>query len=64
MALLKRCWCGRLHPSWKWHDPTHGRIDRDIQDKVEDWFGPDLGVAQRVAIENTLQNRRDRGESI
>lgn len=49
-------------PSWlrrekKWHDPTHGRIDRDIQEDV-DSLGP-MTTAQRVAMENTLQYRRD-----
>lgn len=38
-------------------DPSHGRIDRDIQDQVDEMNPTSLG--QRVAIENTLQNRRD-----
>jgi hypothetical protein len=38
-------------------DPTHGRIDKDIQEKVEDMNPTSLG--QRVAMENTLQNRRN-----
>lgn len=42
-----------------WRDPTHGRIDRDIQEYVDE-MNP-TGVAQRVAIENTLQSKRDRG---
>lgn len=44
----------------KRRDPTHGRIDFDIQDYVEE-MSP-KSVAQRVAIENTLQAKRDRGE--
>lgn len=38
-------------------DPTHGRIDRDIQDQVDEMNPTSLG--QRVAIENTIQDRRD-----
>lgn len=41
-----------------WVDPTHGRIDRDIQEAV-DALGPQ-DVGQRVAMENTRQTRRDR----
>lgn len=44
------------------HDPTHGRIDRDIQEAVDAWGPKSLG--QRVAIENTMQARRDRGEHL
>jgi hypothetical protein len=40
-------------------DPTHGRIDPDIQRYVEEMEPRNLG--QRVAIENTLQRRRDDG---
>lgn len=61
---LVPCWCGDAHPVDFWHDPTHGRIDRDIQDKVQARYGDDLSLAQRVAIEDTIQNRRDRGLSI
>lgn len=57
------CWCGRTHPSSFWHDPTHGRIDRDIQDRVTDVYGLDLPSGQRSAIEITLQERRDKGLS-
>lgn len=39
-------------------DPTHGRIDRDIQTAVDQW-GPG-SLAQRVAVENTMQADRDR----
>lgn len=42
----------------EWHDPTHGRIDRDIQTRVQD-MDP-VSVGQRVAMENTLQDKRDR----
>lgn len=54
------CWCGLPHPATFWHDPTHGRIDRDIQQQVEEQFGPDLDKGQRTAIECTIQNRRNR----
>ena len=43
-------------------DPTHGRIDRDIQ-----WAVYDMGctsIGQIVAIEGTLQAKRDRGEDV
>lgn len=39
-------------------DPTHGRIEKDIQDQVEEMRPYTLG--QRVALENTLQSMRDR----
>lgn len=39
-------------------DPTHGRIDQDIQDLVEEMNPTSLGA--RVAMENTLQERRNR----
>lgn len=58
------CWCGIHHLGDYWHDPTHGRIDRDIQDKVTARYGDDLPLAQREAIESTIQGRRDRGLSI
>jgi hypothetical protein len=38
-------------------DPTYGRIDRDIQEAVDEWGPRDIG--QRVAVENTLQARRE-----
>lgn len=38
-------------------DPTHGRIDKDIQEAVEEMSPRNLG--QRVALENTAQNKRD-----
>lgn len=50
---------GDLSGGGVFHDPTHGRIDRDIQQAVEDMHPKSLG--QRVAIENTLQRRRDDG---
>lgn len=40
-------------------DPTHGRIEADIRQNVDGMSPTSLG--QRVAIENTLQDRRDRG---
>lgn len=51
------------HPSNPRHegaflpDPTHGRIDRDIQQAVDELNPTSLG--QRVAMENTAQTRRD-----
>jgi len=50
----------------EWHDPTHGKIDRDIQEFVEETYNADgsLGLGQRTAIEETLQNRRNRGERV
>ncbi len=41
----------------KRYDPTYGRIDFDIQDYVEEMEPKNL--AQRVALENTLQDRRN-----
>jgi hypothetical protein len=46
-----------------WYDPTHGRIDRDIQEYVDEVFQP-IDVGQRVALENTLQARRDAGHRL
>jgi hypothetical protein len=46
------------------HDPTHGRVDRDIQWHVQALLGPNQGVAERVAIENTLQTKRDKGQGV
>lgn len=39
-------------------DPTHGRIDKDIQEQVDEMSPTTLG--QRVALEVTLQEQRDR----
>lgn len=39
-------------------DPTHGRIDHDIQWQVEAMNPSSL--AQRTALEETLQNKRNR----
>jgi hypothetical protein len=58
------CWCGIHHLGDYWHDPTHGRIDRDIQDTVTARYGSGLSLAQREAIESTVQGQRDRGLSI
>lgn len=44
----------------RWVDPTYGRIDRDIQSRVERDYSP-VDVGTRVALENNLQARRDRG---
>lgn len=49
-----------MSPRAAWRDPTYGRIDRDIQEAVDEW-GP-ASTGQRVAVENTLQERRDRGD--
>lgn len=46
----------------EWHDPTHGTIDRDVQDAVSRSF-PNVPLATRVAIERTAQDRKDRGLS-
>lgn len=43
-------------------DPTHGRIDRDIQAYVNGMNPTD--VAQRTAMENTIQAKRDSGERL
>lgn len=50
---------------YPWHDgipreddPTYGQIDRDLQWAADDQAPRSLG--QRVAIESTLQERRDR----
>jgi hypothetical protein len=40
-----------------WHDPTHGRIDRDIQEYVNELSPRNIG--SWMAIANTLQTRRD-----
>jgi hypothetical protein len=48
-----------LDPSTKLADPTHGQIDLDIQQHVDDLEPPTL--AERTAWENTLQHRRDGG---
>lgn len=49
-------------PPAAWCDPTYGRIDRDIQDYVAAMHPTDIG--QRVAIENTLQDRRNHGHEV
>jgi hypothetical protein len=41
------------------NDPTYGRIDRDIQWRVNDRLMP-TSIAMRVAMENTLQDKRNR----
>jgi hypothetical protein len=43
-------------------DPTHGRIDRDIQAYVNGMNPKDLG--SRTAMEETIQAKRDRGERL
>lgn len=43
-------------------DPTHGRIDQDIQKYVDRMNPSSLG--QRVAMETTLQEKRDREEEV
>lgn len=48
--------------AWTRPDPTHGRIDRDIQATVNAMHPKD--VAQRTAIENTLQEPRTRSRVI
>lgn len=44
------------------HDPTHGSIDFDIQDAVDDMHPKSVG--QRVALEETAQDRRDAGTTL
>lgn len=51
-------WAEAITRATTWFDRTYGRIDRDIQEQV-DAMQPE-SIAQRVAIENTLQARRDR----
>lgn len=55
-------WLKRLlgHREVEWSDPTYGQIDRDIQESVAEAL-PQVSLGTRVAIENTLQGRRDRG---
>lgn len=67
------CWCGRFHRAGYWHDPTHGRIDRDIQEHARELLGIPLGasvlamqasghsVSALAACEENMQRRRDRG---
>lgn len=58
--IAKTCWCGRRHRPGFWHDPTYGRIDRDIQEWTERNF-PGISIGTRVAIENNAQRLRDQG---
>lgn len=52
-----------VHPDRvRWYDPTHGQINRDIQLHVELMHPADIG--QRTAIENTLQEKLNRGERL
>jgi hypothetical protein len=51
-----RWWCPDITEPLP--DPTHGRIDPDIQAEVNEMNPRDVG--QRVALENTLQEQRDR----
>lgn len=60
------CWCRKWHRPGYWHDPTHGQIDRDIQQRARDLLDlPHAASAvkhpQLVPIEQTLQHRRDAG---
>lgn len=43
-------------------DPTHGRIDTDVQEQVNDMEPKSVG--QRVAMENTIQDKRDNKHGI
>ena len=47
-------------PDEPWHDPTHGQIDHDIQNHVNNLEPGTLG--QRAALEHTLQRLRDSGQ--
>jgi hypothetical protein len=80
MSLLKRLWrwyadrpmktgytgngmSGVPSPDPMRRDPTYGRIASDIQEWVErEWKPSSLG--QRVALENTIQAHRDRGDRL
>lgn len=64
LLSVKRDGSARTHakcpPRSEWiNDPTHGQIDGDIQKYVAGMEPSSLG--QRVAVERTLQSRRDRG---
>lgn len=54
------CWCGTVHDEGFWHDPTHGQVDRDIQDMVRQNFQC-TDRNQEFAIMLTAQGKRDRG---
>lgn len=41
-------------------DPTYGQIDADIQRQAAELLDDPTDLGRRVAIENTLQARRDR----
>lgn len=60
IVVQDECWCGIHHLGDYWHDPTHGKVDRDIQDMVAKGF-PGTDRAQTFAIMLTAQSRRDRG---
>jgi hypothetical protein len=49
-------------PGEVWHDPTHGTVDRDIQERVDTMNPTSRG--QRVAMESTLQGDRDRERGV
>lgn len=59
-SLEPPCWCGRQHVPGYWHDPTYGRIDRDIQDWSHENF-PDVSLATREVIESNAQRQKDEG---
>lgn len=65
------CWCGSTHDLGYWHDPTHGRIDRDIQEHARDLFdfpayATRLTMGEQAIhvhmAEIALQKKRDEGE--
>ena len=41
-------------PEELWHDPTHGQIDRDIQEAVDEMVDPQQDVGKWMAICRTL----------
>lgn len=57
------CWCGDLHPQSRWHDPTHGQVDRDIQDWVTREWGIEDRNIEFVTMLN-LQAKRNRGDVV
>lgn len=59
------CWCGKMHAATYWHDPTHGRIDRDIQEHARELLDLPANASSLskglAAVEETMQERRARG---
>lgn len=64
LDVQEQCWCGTHHLGDYWHDPTHGKVDRDIQDAVNKNFAQGTSRHERFIIMLNAQGRRDRGLSI